>query len=108
MFGTGVGYENNFVTINSRAPHNFPSMLWSSKKRRNKEPCKKYACLIQRCLEVNNYDAKSCSDSIDALRRCCEGIRHNSTHCSTYLPGPAYSNTVADQPNALGAKNHKS
>lgn len=76
-------------------------MWWWSSKKKRKEPCKQYTCLIQRCLEVNSYESARCTDAIDALRRCCEGVRFNSTHCS-YLPGPAYSNTVKTQHHAAG------
>jgi hypothetical protein len=38
----------------------------------NKEnPCLKFACAIQKCLELNAYEQSKCLDEIAELKLCC-------------------------------------
>lgn len=37
-----------------------------------KDPCKRYACDIQKCLQGNNYNEDACTVAIDRLTSCCE------------------------------------
>ncbi len=37
--------------------------------------CKKEACAIQACLSKKNYNPDACTDEIEKLKRCCEGVQ---------------------------------
>ena len=45
------------------------------------EPCKKYACAIQKCLESNNYNQDKCEYAIEAMRKCCANLTTYSYIC---------------------------
>ncbi|KAH3821910.1 hypothetical protein DPMN_123678 [Dreissena polymorpha] len=51
------------------------------------DPCQKYACKIQTCLQAMNYQEDKCELVIDSLVECCEkyGARYNC--CSGFLKG---------------------
>ncbi|XP_039187291.1 cx9C motif-containing protein 4 [Crotalus tigris] len=36
-----------------------------------KDPCKKHACEIQKCLQANNYLESRCEAVFQEMRRCC-------------------------------------
>ncbi|XP_026558770.1 cx9C motif-containing protein 4 isoform X1 [Pseudonaja textilis] len=36
-----------------------------------KDPCKKHACEIQKCLQANNYLESKCEAVFQEMRRCC-------------------------------------
>ncbi|XP_060612301.1 cx9C motif-containing protein 4 [Anolis sagrei] len=36
-----------------------------------KDPCQKYACEIQKCLQANNYVESKCEAAIQEMRKCC-------------------------------------
>uniref|UniRef100_A0A8D0C3E7 Cx9C motif-containing protein 4 n=1 Tax=Salvator merianae TaxID=96440 RepID=A0A8D0C3E7_SALMN len=36
-----------------------------------KDPCQKYACEIQKCLQANNYVESKCEAVLQKMRRCC-------------------------------------
>jgi hypothetical protein len=36
-----------------------------------RDPCKRFACSLQDCLQKFNYNENKCADVIDKLRLCC-------------------------------------
>jgi hypothetical protein len=46
-----------------------------------KEPCKKYACAIQDCLNKNKFNQEKCEDAIEAMRECCRNLKTYSFIC---------------------------
>uniref|UniRef100_A0A6M2DQM5 Cx9C motif-containing protein 4 n=1 Tax=Xenopsylla cheopis TaxID=163159 RepID=A0A6M2DQM5_XENCH len=38
---------------------------------RPKDPCKANACMIQKCLNENNYQESACTEVIELMRLCC-------------------------------------
>ncbi|XP_070615917.1 cx9C motif-containing protein 4 [Erythrolamprus reginae] len=36
-----------------------------------KDPCKKHACEIQKCLQANKYLESKCEAVFQEMRRCC-------------------------------------
>ncbi|XP_044283130.1 cx9C motif-containing protein 4 [Varanus komodoensis] len=50
-----------------------------------KDPCKKYACQIQKCLQANNYLESKCEAIFQEMRRCCARYpKGRSTSCSGF------------------------
>ncbi|XP_076096856.1 cx9C motif-containing protein 4-like [Mytilus galloprovincialis] len=51
------------------------------------DPCQKYACKIQDCLQANNYKMESCKNVIEQLVQCCRKLKDpaSSPPCSGYL-----------------------
>jgi len=37
-----------------------------------KDPCLRYACDIQKCLQGNNYNEDACTVAIERLTNCCK------------------------------------
>ncbi|KAK9885834.1 hypothetical protein WA026_013705 [Henosepilachna vigintioctopunctata] len=36
-----------------------------------KDPCKPFACNIQKCLTENNFQESACKQAIEDMRLCC-------------------------------------
>ncbi|XP_053129547.1 cx9C motif-containing protein 4 [Hemicordylus capensis] len=50
-----------------------------------KDPCQKFACEIQKCLQANNYLESKCEAVIQEMRRCCARYpKGHSTSCSGF------------------------
>ena len=47
--------------------------------KQTRDPCQKYACELQVCLQRNNYQEKKCQGSITNLVRCCEVWKQESS-----------------------------
>ncbi|RZF40382.1 hypothetical protein LSTR_LSTR008812 [Laodelphax striatellus] len=47
-----------------------------------KDPCKKFACEIQRCLKENDFQESRCLHCIENLRKCCVTWKPHSISCS--------------------------
>ncbi|PSN40335.1 Cx9C motif-containing protein 4 [Blattella germanica] len=47
-----------------------------------KDPCKPFACKIQKCLHENNYQEGACQEFIELLRDCCRKWSTQSISCS--------------------------
>lgn len=47
-----------------------------------KDPCKKYACDIQKCLYENRFQEDKCVKWIEYLRECCVKWGDSSISCS--------------------------
>lgn len=47
-----------------------------------KDPCKRFACDIQKCLNANNFQEERCVKYIEYLRDCCVRFKAVSTSCS--------------------------
>jgi len=45
------------------------------------DPCQKYACKIQDCLQANNWQENKCQTAIENLRKCCERFQHLDQVC---------------------------
>ena len=37
-----------------------------------RDPCQKYACEVQVCLQRNNYQENKCQETIKNLVKCCQ------------------------------------
>jgi hypothetical protein len=48
------------------------------------DPCKKFACAIQSCLEKNNYQEEKCKKQLENLLDCCRKNLENSFVCEGY------------------------
>lgn len=42
------------------------------------DPCQKFACKLQDCLEAKGYDENQCQKAIEALKDCCLKFREKS------------------------------
>lgn len=42
------------------------------KSNETKDPCKKYACELQYCLQANNYNQVRCESIVNKLKQCCQ------------------------------------
>ncbi|XP_072837619.2 cx9C motif-containing protein 4 isoform X1 [Pogona vitticeps] len=47
------------------------SFSFSSVAMAKKDPCQKYACEIQKCLQANKYIESKCEAVFQEMRRCC-------------------------------------
>lgn len=47
-----------------------------------KDPCKPFACNIQKCLKENNFQESKCQEFIEYLRECCKKWHSVSISCS--------------------------
>ncbi|XP_024086014.1 cx9C motif-containing protein 4 isoform X2 [Cimex lectularius] len=47
-----------------------------------KDPCKAYACKIQKCLHENKFQENKCQEFIEYLRECCVIWKDQSISCS--------------------------
>jgi hypothetical protein len=63
----------------------------SDKEQNSKDPCKRYACKLQYCLEKNNYREEKCLMVVDELKHCCyatyneSSSAHISPTCSGFM-----------------------
>jgi hypothetical protein len=46
-----------------------------------KDPCKVFACRIQKCLEDNKFQESACQHAIEDLRNCCRKWKGQSVVC---------------------------
>ena len=42
------------------------------KQSEKQDPCKKYACEFQYCLQKHNYLEEKCVDVLNRIKKCCE------------------------------------
>ncbi|XP_075211344.1 cx9C motif-containing protein 4 isoform X2 [Lycorma delicatula] len=47
-----------------------------------KDPCKRFACDIQKCLKENSFQEERCVKWIEYLRECCVKWKADSISCS--------------------------
>ncbi|XP_075987546.1 cx9C motif-containing protein 4 [Anticarsia gemmatalis] len=50
----------------------------------SKDPCKKFACELQRCLVEKNYQEVRCKEVFEAMRQCCLKHKPISLVCEGY------------------------
>ncbi|XP_032886351.1 cx9C motif-containing protein 4 isoform X2 [Amblyraja radiata] len=50
-----------------------------------KDPCKKQACEIQKCLKAHHYQESKCQHVIQDMYRCCKIHAKASVCCSGFL-----------------------
>lgn len=50
-----------------------------------RDPCQKYACNLQDCLQKNNYQESKCQYVINDILKCCNRQRERSIVCSGFL-----------------------
>ncbi|XP_047999888.1 cx9C motif-containing protein 4 [Leguminivora glycinivorella] len=62
------------------------------------DPCKKFACEIQRCLVANNFQEVRCDAVFEAMRQCCLKHKPVSLVCSGYDLKPREFAPVTDRP----------
>ncbi|XP_044269913.1 cx9C motif-containing protein 4 [Tribolium madens] len=46
-----------------------------------KDPCKVFACRIQKCLEDNKFQESACQYAIEDLHNCCRKWKNQSLVC---------------------------
>ena len=64
-------------------------LVWKMPK---KDPCKKYACEIQKCLNSKDFQEGKCQEEIERLKECCRTWGKESICCSGFpelWPSPA-------------------
>jgi len=49
---------------------------------KSKDPCKKFACRIQSCLEKNKFQENKCLEELEDMRQCCLKWYKESLCCS--------------------------
>ena len=42
------------------------------------DPCQKFACELQVCLQKNNYQESKCQEAIKRLVKCCQAWKEES------------------------------
>jgi hypothetical protein len=50
-----------------------------------RDPCQRYACKLQDCLEKNGYQENKCQHVIKEIYKCCHRHREMSIVCSGFL-----------------------
>lgn len=65
-----------------------------------KDPCKKFACAIQRCLVENDFQEVRCDKVFEAMRQCCIKFKpiNVSLVCEGYDLEPRKYAPVTDRP----------
>lgn len=66
----------------------------------SKDPCKRFACDIQKCLVENNYQEVRCERVFEAMRKCCIKYKPSSSSlvCEGYDLEPRQFAPVTDRP----------
>lgn len=64
------------------------------------DPCKKFACAIQRCLVENDFQEVRCDKVFEAMRKCCVKFKplNSSLVCEGYDLEPRKYAQVTDRP----------
>ncbi|XP_011497300.1 PREDICTED: cx9C motif-containing protein 4 [Ceratosolen solmsi marchali] len=65
------------------------------------DPCKKYACKLQKCLQDNVYQPAKCESVIEELRKCCIKSNPDSSVCSGIDTSKPYDHNTVDYKEAL-------
>ncbi|KAK7873088.1 hypothetical protein R5R35_000369 [Gryllus longicercus] len=68
-----------------------------------KDPCKPFACNIQKCLTEHNFQESSCAVEIEELRQCCQLWREKSLVCSGIDVTPPEAAPPNKKPSAAGS-----
>lgn len=55
------------------------------------DPCKKYACRLQTCLQKFDYNQTKCQDIIDKLTQCCKQEYFSNANNPKYNVSPSCS-----------------
>ncbi|KAM3968819.1 cx9C motif-containing protein 4-like [Aphomia sociella] len=64
----------------------------------SKDPCKRFACEIQKCLIENNFQEVRCERVFEAMRQCCIKYKTSSFVCEGYDLEPRSFAAVTDRP----------
>lgn len=64
----------------------------------SKDPCKRFACEIQRCLVENSYQEVRCDKVFEVMRQCCIKHKPRSLVCEGYDLEPRQFAPVTDRP----------
>lgn len=62
------------------------------------DPCKKFACEIQKCLNENNYQEIRCTKAFEVMRQCCLKHKPISLVCEGYRLEPRVFVPATDRP----------
>ena len=54
-------------------------------QQNKKDPCLKFACRLQTCLDRKGYDDQKCLKEIGDIRECCESYWRDSIVCEGFL-----------------------
>ncbi|XP_014474874.1 PREDICTED: cx9C motif-containing protein 4 [Dinoponera quadriceps] len=65
------------------------------------DPCKKFACKLQKCLNENIYQPSRCQEVIEELRICCRKYSNQSTVCEGINITKPYEHKTIDFRKAL-------
>lgn len=52
-----------------------------------KDPCLKYACELQKCLQANDYKEELCTKIMEDMLTCCEKWKEKAECCLGFLNG---------------------
>ena len=60
--------------------------------KQGRDPCQKYACELQVCLQKNNYQENKCQEAITRLVKCCHIWRQESFKVCAGVKSPEEQN----------------
>ncbi|XP_012264256.2 cx9C motif-containing protein 4 [Athalia rosae] len=63
---------------------------------KDKDPCKLFACKLQKCLKENVYQPARCQSVIEEIRQCCIIHASNSIVCSGIDTSQPYEHNTID------------
>ncbi|OAF67835.1 Serine/threonine-protein kinase shk2, partial [Intoshia linei] len=78
------------ISTNNLAYRNYTIFMDNDKKKVSK--CKKYTCMLQKCLKENQYQEKECIQIIDQFIECCRKHDQTSEICRPMLNLPQNKN----------------
>ncbi|XP_049882404.1 cx9C motif-containing protein 4 [Pectinophora gossypiella] len=68
----------------------------------SKDPCKRFACDIQKCLMENNFQEIRCDKVFEAMRQCCMKHKPVSLVCDGYdVRAPRQFSPATDTPQKI-------
>lgn len=62
------------------------------------DPCKKFACAIQKCLSEQSYQEVRCKHVFEEMRQCCLRYKPVSLVCEGYDLAPREFAPETDRP----------
>lgn len=65
------------------------------------DPCKPFACKLQKCLQDNVYQPSRCESVIEEIRQCCIKHAAESISCSGIDTSKRYEHNTVDYRTAL-------
>ncbi|XP_011345201.1 cx9C motif-containing protein 4 [Ooceraea biroi] len=69
--------------------------------KKDPDPCKEFACKLQKCLQDNVFQPSRCQGVIEELRQCCTKRTTNSTVCDGINTTKPYNHNTVDYREAM-------